>query len=215
MSKQQFNCVNDEYKFVYFHVPKTGGCSIKKVLLKYQRSDPTADLHWRLKGHCRYSRVLETFPHTEDYFKFAIIRNPWDRFVSAFLFLKKGGLGGVYPDDFKYKQMIEDNGGDMKSFLKSGFDFKSRIIHMKSQHVFLCDKKLNLKTDYLGEYTTLQKDFDKICDSLKIKREILPHTNKTRKNSEHYTEYYDEETKRIVAEKYAKDIKLFSYEFGK
>jgi hypothetical protein len=75
------------------------------------------------------------------------------------------------------------------------------------------------KMDFIGRFETREQDLDYISNKIGIeldpkfsakKREV----QKARSKHKHYTEYYDDETKQIVAERCAKDIEVFGYEFG-
>ena len=162
-------------------------------------------------------------------FKFSIVRNPFSRVLSAYLNILKKPV-----DNFK-QFIIEDfininiendlfymDFEGYRSFQSSKeFSFYDHRIACpqkpKENIAFHCSSFFNSKffiqdADFIGKLENLQEDFNIICDKIGIPQQKLPHKNKTK--HKRYTEYYDDETREIVAKKYAKDIEYFEYRFG-
>jgi len=82
-----------DHKFIYVHIPKSAGTFIKHFLLSnieegYEENQNQQDYDDKYKTTCEraLSAVVPEVPDYKDYFKFTIVRNPFDRVVHVLLF---------------------------------------------------------------------------------------------------------------------------------
>ena len=194
-------------KFLYIACHKTGSSSIRKSLKPYsdinsEGEKPPYSYHataGELKPH-----LEELNYNWEDFFTFTIVRNPWAAQLSFWKYILKESTNQDHPHHKTFLKMF-NNFKTFKNWLSNGGGLQPWSHWYSNEHG---DNLLS----YIGKLENLQTDFDFICDKIGIPRQKLPHVNKTK--HKHYTEYYDNETKQIVAEKYAKDIEYFGYKFG-
>jgi len=190
---------------VFIHIPKTGGNSIVNTHIASYIKTVGHNLR---NPDFRYYK--DSGARKCSKFSFAFVRNPWSRLVSSYFYLKTGG-SSKEPGDAEDNEKYLSGYSSFDNMLLNWSDELFNQMHFKPQYEWLCDDTGKLLPDFIGKIENFQQDFDKVCDSIGIPHAQLPHNNKT--EHKHYTEYYDDVTREIVAEKYAKDIERFGYEF--
>ena len=205
--------IHHKHKCIFIHINKCAGTSVSLALDMLQThisaelvfSDDilsdSQNTYWqkwlpdkKLCHQYNWSPLDEIKNYWNDYFKFTVVRNPWDRIVSDLIFCKKQGF--VDPARTVRQEVVE--------CMNNRERWKSPCVDW----ITLGGEN---QMDMVLKFENLQHDFQALCDRLNISA-TLPHKNKT--EHKHYTEYYDDETRQIVAEKYAKDIEMFGYKFG-
>ncbi len=182
---------NSRYRFIYIHIPKTAGSSIEEV-------KPFTDAYNKHADMSFYNSMLKLTQTDilDNYFKFAFVRNPYDRFMS-------GVLNHVINKELP-RNIIKQK---IYKFVTEQSDFNKQVV-LREQNKFISVEG-KLVVDFIGRFENLQNDFDVVCDKLGIKHTELPHVNKGK--FANYDLYYTPEVKNIVSEYFIKDFELFGY----
>jgi hypothetical protein len=219
--------LSNRYGFLFIHVAKTGGTSIRAALSRVRWVEPSHWATWlshglsRLNGHRlgtkipRHAPVIVARemlpPHTfAGLFKFAFIRNPWDRLVSAY---------GHYQrerQDVLTRHHIASFGNFVDFVLTTPPERAPRAALMRAiqrpQLESLVGLRGELLVDFIGRYESLADDFHDVAVRLSLPVTQLPHKRRGSCGRDYRASYTGTLAER-VGEHYADDLAAFQYQF--
>jgi hypothetical protein len=198
--------ISHSKRFIFLANPKTGSMSVQKILRPHSdvKSPPeTLPLEERvasgLHNHITARDLMATFAQRGwawgDYHSFTMIRNPWDRIVSAYEYARgnpdsihhaRANAAGSFA---RYVEGDPIRPVDWHAFDDTGRQLVTEIIRVE---------------DIAGRLPATLRRIGIDCAS-------IPHMNQSSRRP--YREYYDETLREIVRQKYALDIAVGGYEF--
>ena len=202
--------INHEEKFIHVAIPKTASQSLNKALGFRETPEP-ALYHDNLEHF-----ISQDYLQHIDYYKFTVVRNPWDRLASLwrdFVNKRKFQYSGHHRCD-KHLLLSEFNSFE-NMCLNLEDSLWSQNLFFKPQVYFLSYAG-EMKADYVGRFENLEQSYTDICKALNREQGSLEMMNQTagpNRDKHHYREHYDERTAQAVADFYKLDIEEFGYEF--
>lgn len=206
--------ISHQHRFVFVAVPKTGTHSVRQALREYLSPDdleqvglfvnkrfPMEELAAIRHGHLSLRQVR---PHLGEqafasYFKFAFVRNPFDRFVSYCAFMtRETGAFARLPRQVMHEVLFQVRPMDHVLF--------------RPQHELLVGDDGALLADEVGRVEQMQESYDRVCARIGIPSRTLDKVNATSPRGD-YRCFYDDKLIEGVAALYRRDLELFGYGF--
>jgi len=191
----------DSAGVAFFHVPRTAGTSIASTLYGMQVN------HYPISEMAPLMQTLRDLP------RFAIVRNPWDRAVSAWYFARRGGGNDnlvqmrsphLYqvPEFRTFEHFVHDW---LASRSLDGVDGMFR-----QQMHYLADTDGQMNLDHLGRFEDLAATVRWLQDRVPAVQTI-PHLNAVDRAP--YRQLYTQSSRDLIGRIYARDIDQFGYDF--
>jgi Sulfotransferase family len=230
--------ISTKLRCIFVHIPKTAGQSIEDCFLRYHKigweasgflllrpnecptKGPPRLAHLTAQEYVQYNYVSQQ--EFEQYFKFAVIRDPWTRLLSEFR--------SAYQLQYSFRDWL------LRHFPVAEWNDAYR--HVMPQSDYLFDEQGKLLVNLLVRFEHLAEDFAKVSSALGVELPSLTRKNRWQKRSWNSStnmgetlrwllrilpsmitskdglEAYDEEMKQFVRDYYRRDFELLGYSSG-
>lgn len=208
-------------RYIFVHAPKTGGTSLALALEARAMKDdimlgdtpkatrrrhkvkdiPTSGRLWKHSG-LRDIDGLVSPAEIRDFFIFTIVRNPWDRVVSYYHWLRV--------QEFDHPAVGIAKVTDFAGFLRDRVIISSLRNHPYASYV--TDPSEAEHCDLFLRLEHLDQDIGPLNVHLGFDLGPMPHVNRSSRDAD-FRSYYTSKDAEIVAEACADDIARFGYTF--
>lgn len=188
---------------IFVHVPKAAGTSINNAI------------YGRTLGHYSAQQIQSRFPSLfSRSLTFSLVRNPWDRVLSAYRFACVGrteSMGVHRPEQYQIPEF-----SSFERFLCDWLpsrDLSECDFIFRPQYLFVCDQGSRVMVDHLGYVERLTETVSFLEERLGRPIDVKM-VNATSAGMASYRDAYSSnEMIEIVRSIYKEDIDLFGYEF--
>ena len=205
-----------EYKLIFIHIPKCGGTSVEAYIsnsykLEYKFCNILQNIEKenyilnkksgsKALQHLTALEIKQNINDFEKYYKFSVVRNPYDRIISEYNWYRTIKLYKSYRklDDFlKHVQNVFKN----KDFYKNLYSD-----HLIPQYLFVYDKN-KLIVDKVYKF----EEFYEIEKDLKVEYNINREMGVCNKSGDKKKIKLNKFQKEVIYNLYKKDFELFNY----
>lgn len=189
--------VSEKKKTLYLHIAKTGGSSITDMLRAYRLDDKILT-NKKLSFKKKKKVFAEIVDNWDKYYKFTFVRNKYDLLVSHWHY-----------DNAKLNVSFKD-------FIKNIVVSNKDIYDYWIDQYYLTTIDGSSIFDFVGRNENFIDDLKIPFSKIGVKKyNPKKRVNKGKYDKDvHYSSYYDEETKRLVDEKFHKEIEYFGFKMG-
>ena len=198
--------ISDEKKIIFFHIAKCAGTSVEDFLFHNKKKNELYGVK-NINGeifalqHLTYQKLKELNligNRLQEYYKFTVVRNPYARTVSDYLWLirkKQKEFNKISFPDFiqKVKQIVTNK----KFYQKNYYD------HFIPQSNYLVDSNNN---EILNEIIKIEN-----LDDYFLKNYGVKPVRKNTRNKYKYLSYYNPDTIKIINDLYHEDFEKLNY----
>ncbi|MCS0496881.1 sulfotransferase family protein [Ancylobacter sp. MQZ15Z-1] len=186
---------------IFVHVPKAAGTSIAVSLYGSRVSHQPAELLRKADPQFWSSA-----------YKFSVVRDPYERVLSAYHYLRIGGTEEAPIDDRRDMRDVDlSTFENMIYWLEKNFhNIRKYNYVLWPQYWFVCDQAGRIMVDDIFKVENMP-DLQRELNARGLISGAIPHVNASRNSNKSARDILDEDIKRRIFSMYRRDFEMFGY----